>query len=351
MQLERLLIATLQADEPLERYFARAEEAGFALESAFEAIPFERDASGWIFLDDEEWDVPDGVVALVEHCGSIERAQRVLDRTTRFCGTDVARHVARHRAVRAAWAAIERDAPTAELARLVTDDAIIDSERVRLVEAAFRRRTALDSAKLLLALGDRAPSGVHVRWEPSQVLRALEDVGPDASRLVDALAISREQDTELALIDVYARLCAQGSRPVRDGIPFASARTHVTAWAPLLRRHGLGASAVALHLVERDPPTPTPEIARTLHEAGYGDDDVLRALLENGVRSSAALSLLGAHGWSVDRMVASLLGRAMLLSEVRDHLLALALPREAIADVLLRHAPADQVALVVPTSR
>jgi hypothetical protein len=206
----------------------------------------------------------------------------------------------------------------------------ISSDAVRR-ELARRARERADP----LALHDR----LRGRFDAASVISVLQQAF--------GLAPIATSDDALALTDLHARLLASHSRSVREAIARVAAERPVEAWLPLLRGHGLGATAAALHLRERRPAWEATEIAVVLRDAGYGDDDVLRALLENGVGSASSLRLLGENGWSADRMVASLLRRGVLLPEVRDHLRALGLRDAAIVDVLLRHAEAELVSLVM----
>lgn len=88
-------------------------------------------------------------------------------------------------------------------------------------------------------------------------------------------------------------------------------------------------------------------IIRQLAEAGYGNEAVLAALLENGMGTWDSLSTLRASGWSDEEVVKALVGRGELASEVRHHLDRLEIPRAIQRKLLLRHCPASVVDLVL----
>lgn len=355
--LLQLLRDVARADAPLQDYFRSAEESGASLAAALDVIDASLEQQDWLclWLDDEEVGISDPVLALVDYCGSTENAQAVLDATSRHRGIDAARRWAEHQARVAAMDAIACGSGAAELIR---SPALTEGHQRSLLER-FAHHGALTDLALFV------PTSESERNIVSRALRrrlddalgtmhALADAGIDRRAILAMLArywdapTSNEDDPALAWLDVHVQLLAAASRPIRAALASIDEDLPVERWLKLLWRHGLGATAAALHLHERVPPTPAADIARQLHAAGYGDDEVLRALLENGLSSASTLRLLGDHGWSVDRLVKSMLARETLLPEVRDHLLGLGLTHPAIVDVLVRHVPADLVALVVP---
>jgi hypothetical protein len=111
------------------------------------------------------------------------------------------------------------------------------------------------------------------------------------------------------------------------------------------RRHGLEGSRAALDLLE-DGLTPS-AIAASLAAAGYDDEEVFAALLENGVGSRRSLSMLRDSGWEIGRMVEALAHRGVLLPEVRRHLEDLGVGVAAQRVVLAKQWSEDRVDLVV----
>ena len=359
--LRELFVAAIHEGALTREYLARAEAAGHSLANAMNVLFDETRASAadrrerW--LEDEYidwWDEP--VVGLVQHLeGDTERAQAVLDATRGFRGCSARERWAAFRAALDVRQAIALGASSLEVLAVLRAPTLAPEDRHWLACNAILRVTN-DELPLLATSEDPEARAlvrrVCARRDPLEVLVSIQ-AHADARAILEAMACAfdvvadGEADPEIALATLHARLLAERARSVRDAMTRVARVRDVRAWLPAMRAEGLGASAVALSLIERAPPWPMHEIARVLGEGGYADDEVLRALLENGLGSRRALLLLGEHGWSVDRMSASLLGRGMLLPEVRDLLLGLGLTRAAVADVLFRHADAALVALVI----
>lgn len=353
-RLRALLGQAAAAWEPLSEYFRRAGEAGIDLALALDTLPWDGasplvvEAAGdpW-----DEWYGGDPIDALIDHCG-VDGAREIVGRSRHATADVDARERARAARVRALRAIELGDA--AEIALAVRDEALpardresvvgrwvaatplatllgagLAPELVDAVRARVRRATPLETLELLLA-EDR---------EPALVAEALE-------RFWDVDL--EHDDPALAVASAHARLLRDAGRSVRAAIPYAAAHLAPETWIPVLRNRGLDATAIALFLTEQSMPWSILEIARALAASGYGDAEVMRALLENGVRSSSALVLLCDEGWSVGRMAGTLVARGALASDIREHLRTLGVPDPAIADALAPHLPPDVVALIVP---
>jgi hypothetical protein len=212
--------------------------------------------------------------------------------------------------------------------------ALLESGDPRLASAARRRATMLEALELLL----------EASKDPAFIASALEHTwGP--------LELAPIPDPALAIAALHARLLREAFRPVRDAIPAIAAQRLASAWLPVLRAEDLGASAAALWLLERPVPSGLGDIETTLASAGYSDDEVYRALAENGVRHLRSLALLRDHGWSLGRLVATLIRRGTMVADVREHLVELGVPHRAIADALAAHVAPDLIAMLLDPDR
>ena len=330
--------------------FLRAAEAGLDLAEITQAL-----------LRDDDDDAAAVVHGLVDHLGSIEEAREVLARVEGWHDRRLEPLVAAH-AADAAIAVAFRDADDVDaILDLLEDPALPPRQRAYRLQHLVDQLTPVAAVGLGLRRHDRTTRDVvtAVLSElgaegPVAILVHLRDAGLAAGDLIEVLSrfcdvhVDATLAPDLALIDAHAALLAAHGRDVRAAIPGDDASP--TVWLPILRRHGWKASAAVLHLLEREPPSSLPAIARALSEAGY-TTDLLAGFVENGCGTQRSLALLGNHGWHVDTMVSALLAQGLLAPDIRDHLLELRLSRAAIIDVLLRHIPADVVALVLPPDR
>jgi hypothetical protein len=183
-----------------------------------------------------------------------------------------------------------------------------------------------------------------------KAFEALRDEVDDAvllrvlERFFDVRIAGDVPDSE-RVVATYALLLRESARNLAPAVHLGSTRGPVDWWLPILRRHGFRPSLAALHLLEKCERAV--DVGDILATAGYDDDEVLRALLDNGVGTRSSLAALRAGGWNLDRMLESLFRRRVLLPEVRAHLEDLGIPRAAQRPVLLRHWPAAIVDLVL----
>lgn len=249
----------------------------------------------------------------------------------------------------------DEHAPLAAVVATITP-ALSSSQRAHAIDRLVRRTTPGDAARFFVDNADDDVARAVARGVSARV--ALLDAVPSLlssslSPMQLTAVIARFYDVvvdgtlpaDLFAIDAHAAALAALARDVRAAIPSAPTST---AWVAVLRRRGLRASAAVLHFLEAAPAPSLSAIAAILVDAGYGDE-LLPGFIENGCGTHRSLTTLAQHGWHVDTMVKALLAQGLLASEVRDELLALQLPRAAVVDVLLRHVPADVVALVMPS--
>lgn len=158
-----------------------------------------------------------------------------------------------------------------------------------------------------------------------------------------------EEDGEAALdrlVGIYAQVTAQSCRSLGRVVDFCRERGAPEWWIPILERHGLRASQVALFLKESGYEAMA--VVSLLTSSGYSDDELLGALTDNAYANRATLFYLRESGWSASRLTASLSQRGALAFEVRDQLTALGVPRDEVRLILLAHYSEESVMLVLP---
>lgn len=351
-ELHALLRETLACGHPLTEYYAAAERAGFGFGDALLAIedwePTDDGCCVWLGDTSHHVEGEDPFTALVTHAGG--RAPDLLERAGEWVDLEEWQRdaIARHALVR-----------TFEASRSVRDRlAALESQRGEHVGWWYMRVASEASLTEILECSDAlAPhqqaalaAALRERHDALELLPHLvEQVGSTAAveMLVRFWGVPRSTETDpwLALTDALAKLLAARDLPVRRAIVWASRERDVRAWAPVLRRHGLSASAVALHVVESGRDGDLAGLPSLLRSAGYDDDEVVRALLENGLGTRATLERLRDADWSLDRLVRALRERGWMPHEVREELAALGVARSSIRGALARHLDPEEIEL------
>lgn len=346
----RIVVDALHGDLHPEALLAHVHAAGVEPHEAMDIIAEHASVpDDYDDLEETRWGT-DWIAALVAVYG-IEEASRIAARTVHFADIDLAAHYA---AVRARAAIID-EVPVSRAYALIAAPEIPDDERSWL----FDRMAYVYPLEELAYLDDLPAShtaelarALTKRTSPLDAFDELLDQIED-ERVLSTLGqfwqVDVMPDSPAPIIELAARLCVDACRPMTSVIPLAERRGEPSVWLPILRAHGLKGSLVMLRMLERGEAPLL--VAQVLADAGYPDDEVLAALLENGVGSSASLELLRAHGWSAERMVASLAHRGALLPEVRDQLVELGVPVSAQRALLREHWEPAVVELVLGAER
>lgn len=353
--IARLVAEEIMAGSSMTEVFGAAEAAGHDLAEVLDvlAAPFDHLAERQgAEVEEAALYGTDVIYELVEHAG-VDAAAEIASRSSAFAEVDVRSHHASFKARLRAQAAIVDEDPLTTTYGLIADGGVSHEDRRWLLERMARVYQVEELGQIAghVARGDAAIIGGVLRkhrsplealetllgeWEPETVLLVLD-------RFWD---VARPPgDPRTALVRTYAALSRTEFRPLNRPLSYAARHGEPSWWLPLLREHGLKGSHAALHLVESGTDRLT--IARLLSDAGYADEDVLTALLENGIGTRPSLSTLRDGGWGLEAMVKTLAKKGVLLPEVRGHLEDLGVPRSAQRQVLLEHWPDSIVDLVL----
>ncbi len=294
----------------------------------------------------------DLMVALVAL--GLEQARASLHASPRFAGVDVDGVVAHARRNASIRQAIEQRVGLAELIDVIESSPCSDQDRASWLQVAARR-FRLDTIAQHAA---HCPRGAalellrtalshHDRLAAFEALVGAVDVETVAV-LAQPLGLSdvAEPASTLTVARIHAAHLVQAGRSLSAALPRIDVTTPIDVWLPVFQRLGLPASAAVLELRERWRVLAVLDVVRHMVAAGYRDD-LLEGLRKNGFGITPSMQHLAQCGWHVDQMVDDLLRNGMLLPDVRDELVGLGLSAPAIGDVLLRHAPADVVDLVM----
>lgn len=335
----------------LEGFFLSAQAQGHSLAAAVDVLWWDL---GWFEVegDDECRFAGDPVQALVNVTGSESAAQQVLDSSSRHAQIQVAAYLVEYRALLAVHQGFADHIPASEL--------LLRTRALRCPESALAQLVDVYALHELVQLHELTQAELGAlcklltrRCSALDALHTLRSSGLPEHAIVSSLQrfwnIQRSQESEpwRALLDTHARMLEDACIPVRQAIPKLAEARAPEAWLPILRTRGLTASAAALHLAELAPERGLVSHAQLLQQAGYSDDDVLRALLENGLPRSHALSLLREQGWDLPRLVATLIARRELLPQVRRQLEAWGVGRSLQRELLAAHAEGELLALVM----
>ncbi|MGE0788950.1 MAG: hypothetical protein AB7S26_24975 [Sandaracinaceae bacterium] len=289
---------------------------------------------------------------LVEHAG-LRRGSTIVARSENARGLDLAAHHAGTLARIAAEDAITQREPLQEAYARITDPRLIDAERTWLLDRvamvypldeviAFAITLPEHHAR---AIGDRLRRTPAALPAPGVLIAEMSH--EDALAVLDRIyGVPRpDGDPRSAVLRAYVALARAAFQTLDGPLRFARAHGEPAWWVPILRELGLQASHAALALLEAG--YDRMEVARIIADTGYSDDDVLAALLENGIGTRTSLALLRDGDWSVSRMVAALHARGALLPEIRGQLDELGVSREAQRGIVRAHFTVDLVDLVL----
>lgn len=355
-QLAYVICDVLLLGGPGSEFFARVHKRRIDLAFVLDVLsdPFEH------LAEDEAWEVAHGgwvafdpLYCMVE-CVGLERAREVARRTKSWSDVDVQAHHAGVRARQLAADAIMDEVAVVDAYALITDPSIPNEHRVALLA----RLAHVYPTEALATLPANVPDShvdivAGVLRKHSSALEALEDLARDVEehlvlRALErfwAVPVERRATSESALLGTYALLCHREGTGIGRVLEFARMRGEASWWMPILREHEFKTSHAALHLLEAGESAL--EIARSLQRAGYDDEQVLAALLENGLGQRDSLSTLRQCGWDIDRMAKTLASRGALPSELRAQLAALGVGSLAQRSILERHFEATVVRLVM----
>lgn len=298
----------------------------------------------------------DVIRVLAEH-GGLDEAVQVVERSRVFRGVDVQAHYAGRNAVERAAGAITDEVDPREAYSLVVHSAVPRQDRDRLVE---RMAHVYPLAELSLIAQEASARDADIIGteldDYMDALSALESLVDEGELDTDAALATMQRffavprpvgDSRTALLSIYVSLCREDHRSLGRPLRFAARTGEPEWWLPILREGDLKGSQAALCLLQSGADRWT--IAKLLSDAGYRDDDVLTALLENGIGTRTSLATLREAGWRLAAMVDALATRGALVPQVRDHLEDLGVPRSAQRALLLEHWESAVVDLVLDT--
>lgn len=292
------------------------------------------------------------IVALVDVLG-VEHARQRLNTTPSFAHVDVEAVLARAHSNAVIREAVERGAGVQELIDVLDASTCDDADRASWLQVIARRFPCAELARAAAQRPRRTALDLLRMALPNlDVLAAFEALAravdvDDLARLSGPLGWCEEDKLPAALrvARVHGALLVAAGRSPSAALRWIDAMP-LDAWLPVFQGLGLPASAAVLAVRERWTALAVIDVVRQLVAAGYRDD-LLEGLRMNGLGVSSSMQHLARCGWRVDQMVDDLLRNGMLLPDVRDELASLGLPSAAIVDVLLRHAPAEVLELVM----
>lgn len=314
--------------------FAACDAAGFDLAAVVDVLADPHDhlpeSDAWLVERSNASSLEYLAYFLVEVAGA--KAGSVAARSLALRDVDVTALHAQCSASIQAGRALRERRPVEEICALISQSWVGDQQWMLM-----RMGRAYPVETLASAVDTMAADHVHIVGaslrERMTALEAFEALlgEVDAACLLRALAIFWEVEVpsgsdEDARLATYARVARAENKPLHAALAYAQEQGPPEWWLPILRAEGLRPSEAALHLVESD--TSGMQIAVMLAAAGYTDDEVLGALLANGLGSRTSLSALRSSGWSLPQMVRTLAAREVLLPEVRRHLHELGVPTE-----------------------
>lgn len=268
----------------------------------------------WWFDDtDEDW-----VRSLVAFAGGPEDARRILERTQRWAGYDLARHLRLDRLLVALHDALDRHAPVAEIAAIVrASDGALDHV-LRDVIRRWPLSDVITSRHLpIQLLRDELPR--RAPW-PELADAAFGELTDEiaVSALCRILNLEAPPEPALAAVHVRVGLQHRANRPLSELTAFATGRLTLPRWLAVFRVAGFPPELAALAALERG--TDPMDAARALRIGGYRDDEILRGLRACGAGDEQVLDALRAAGWHAGRLVGALRLQGYLDPEIREHL-------------------------------